>query len=119
MFRIKELCAEKRKTMKELGAYIGVSESAVSMYANNKRLPDCITLSRIADFFEVSTDFLLCRTDCKNMATGIELTVDEAFLIDSFRKVSDEGRFEIARYVEYASERYQKKDNRLPSVEAK
>lgn len=118
MFRIKELCAEKKKTMKELGTYIGVSESAVSMYANGKRLPDCITLSRIADFFEVSADFLLSRTNYKHMATSIELTTEEALLIKSFRAVSDEGRFEILRYVEYASERY-KKDTYLPGVEAK
>lgn len=118
MFRIKELCAEKKKTMKELGAYIGVSESAVSMYANSKRLPDCLTLSRIADFFGVSTDFLLNRTDCKHMASGIGLTTEEALLINAFREVSEEGRFEIARFVEYASERY-KKDNNLPIVEAK
>ena len=33
------------------------------MYETNKRAPDYDTLNKIADFFSVSTDYLLCRTD--------------------------------------------------------
>lgn len=115
MIRIKQLCAETQHTMKELGNYIGLSESAVSMYANSKRQPDCLTLSKIADFFDVSTDYLLCRTDIKKPASNQLYDKHEISLILSYRNLSPEGRFEVDRYMDYATERY-KKDCPIPNV---
>ena len=62
---IKELRREKNITMKHLGEIIGVSESAVSQYENGKRQPDQTILIKIADYFNVSTDYLLGRSDTK------------------------------------------------------
>lgn len=42
---------------------IGVSNTVLSRYESGDRKPDYDTLQLIADFFEVSTDFLLGRTD--------------------------------------------------------
>ncbi|MBQ8616263.1 MAG: helix-turn-helix transcriptional regulator [Clostridia bacterium] len=94
--------------MKELGKYIGLSESAVSMYANNKRQPDCLTLSKIAEFFSVSTDYLLCRTDVKKMASDDSFNNRELNIITAYRTLSNEGQFEVDRFLEYAQERYKK-----------
>lgn len=61
--RIRELRKEKNITMKQLGAIIGVSESAVSQYETGKRQTDNDTLIKIADYFGCSTDYLLGRED--------------------------------------------------------
>lgn len=61
MSKIRELRKEKKLTMKKLGQYIGVAESTISLYENNKREPDNETLKKFADFFNVSTDYLLGR----------------------------------------------------------
>lgn len=45
--------------MKQLGEFMGVSESCISQYENGKREPDNNTLIKLADFFEVSVDYLL------------------------------------------------------------
>ena len=54
--------------MKELGAFLGVTESAVSFYESGKRQPDYNTLMKIADYFDVSVDYLLGRNTQKNNA---------------------------------------------------
>jgi transcriptional regulator with XRE-family HTH domain len=63
MMRIKELRKQRGLTMRELGKSIGVAESTVSLYENGKREPDHLTLIKLADFFGVSVDYLLSRTD--------------------------------------------------------
>ena len=40
---------------------IGVSKSAFSNYVRNRRQPDHATLIKIADYFDVSVDYLLGR----------------------------------------------------------
>lgn len=52
-------------TQQELADKIGVSRGTVGMYEIGKREPDADTLGKIADYFNVSTDYLLGRTDQK------------------------------------------------------
>ena len=61
--RIRKLRLDKDITQKELGLKIGAAESTVSLYESGKRQPDNETLIRIADFFGVSVDYLICRTN--------------------------------------------------------
>src|SRR5699024_6994266 len=45
---------------------IGVSNVVLSRYESGERKPDYDTLDKIADYFQVSTDYLLGRTDSPN-----------------------------------------------------
>ena len=45
--------------MKQFGKMMGVSESAISLYENNKAQPDINMMCKMADYFGVSIDFLL------------------------------------------------------------
>ena len=59
MIRIKEIRKLKKITAKELAEQVNVAESTMSLYENGKREPDFETLSKIARYLEVSTDYLL------------------------------------------------------------
>lgn len=61
--RLKQLRKEKKLTQTELGNKINVTKVSISGYESGNRSPDTDTLQRLADFFEVSTDYLLGRTD--------------------------------------------------------
>ena len=63
---LRKLRKDKGLSMKELGVIVGVAESTISLYENNKRQPDNATLGRLADFFGVSVDYLLGRDETKN-----------------------------------------------------
>lgn len=65
MEKLKQLRIQHNLKMKELGDRINVSESAISQYEAGKRKPDYDTLLKLADIFNVSTDYLLGRTNEK------------------------------------------------------
>lgn len=64
--RLRALRKEEGITMKELGKIIGVSESAIGMYERGEREPDHAALNKIVDHFNVTTDYLLGRSDFKD-----------------------------------------------------
>jgi len=61
--RLKRLRADKKITQGELGKIINVTKVSISGYENGNRSPDTDTLQKIADYFDVSTDFLLGREE--------------------------------------------------------
>lgn len=62
---IKELRKTRGITQRQLAELLNLSPSTVAMYETGQRKPDSDTLQNIADLFEVSTDYLLGRTDFK------------------------------------------------------
>lgn len=61
--RLKLLREEKALTTREMSKILNIGKSTFSNYENDVRKPDYDTLTRIADFFDVSIDYLLGRTD--------------------------------------------------------
>lgn len=70
--RLRELRKKRKLTMKDVGAKFGLAESTISGYENNLRKPDMDTVEKIADFFEVTVDYLLGRSDSKAFTKGEE-----------------------------------------------
>lgn len=66
--RLRELRKSRNLTLKDIGNVLNVSESAVSQYENNKRELDNTSLTTLADYFEVTVDYLLGRTDSPDLA---------------------------------------------------
>ena len=61
--RLKEIRRRKNITLDELAEKIGYTKSTLSRYENEKRVPNIEFINQVADFFNVSTDYLLGRTD--------------------------------------------------------
>ena len=55
-------------TQTELGDKVGVSKQTISAYERGDKLPTVQTLSILADVLDCSTDYLLGRTDNRNIA---------------------------------------------------
>ncbi|KEK24736.1 helix-turn-helix domain-containing protein [Bacillus gaemokensis] len=60
---IKKLRKEKNITQEQLGNVIGVSKMAISYFEKGKKAPGRETLEKIADYFNITTDYLLGRSD--------------------------------------------------------
>lgn len=56
---IKELREDKRLTQAELGSIIGVSGKTISNYEKGDREPSIEVITNLANYFEVSTDYLI------------------------------------------------------------
>ena len=60
---LKILLEEKNISQKDLAKKIGVTEATISKYINNLQMPRLDLVDRIADTLNVTTDYLLGRTD--------------------------------------------------------
>ena len=61
--RLKQLRAERNLLQKEVADYLGITTSAYGFYEQGEREPSLETLKRLADYFAVSVDYLLGRTN--------------------------------------------------------
>lgn len=61
--RLKELRKKKGLSLKELGDILGVAESTVSLYENQKREASYLILQKVAAYFDVSIDYLIGNSD--------------------------------------------------------
>lgn len=80
MNRIKFLREEKNIYQKDLAKLLGVSIPAINYYENEKRSLDTKSASILADFFGVSIDYLLGKTDIRNPEEQINDILNEAMI---------------------------------------
>ena len=64
MFRLKELREAHGLSQVRLAIDLNLNQNSVSRYENGTREADYKTLIAIADYFNVSLDYLLGRTNC-------------------------------------------------------
>ena len=64
---IKELRIKEGYSQKELASLLNVAQNTVSQYENGIREPDNETLVKLSEIFNVSTDYLLGRTNKKHL----------------------------------------------------
>ncbi len=88
MEKLKILRKERKLSLKELGKDLGLAESTISLYETGRRQPDYATLLNIANYFNVSVDYLLNRVaDNEKEKTPPGLTDGEQMLIELFRQI--------------------------------
>ncbi len=99
MYKIKELRKQNSITAKKLGEAVNVAESTISLYESGKRSPDYATLIKIADYFNVSLDYLLGReTEKTEQPTEYgELSAEKKALIDFALGVPEEKAKQVLR----------------------
>lgn len=61
--RLKELRIEKGLSQRDLAKAIDLSQAAIVHWENNRRVPSANVIILLAQFFEVSTDYLLGLKD--------------------------------------------------------
>jgi len=78
--RLKKLRLEKNLTQEELGKIFNVSHATINRYEKGVHQPDSSTINKLAEFFNVSTDYLLGRSDIRDLPKG-------AFQLNNFIKI--------------------------------
>lgn len=81
---LKNLRLEKELNQVEFAKIFNIAKGTVSNWENNNRFPDKEMLNKIADFFGVSVDYLLGRTEQKplNKNSKFELTERDKLVIE-------------------------------------
>ena len=61
--RLRQLRKAKGYTQIRVQMETGIEQALLSKYENGERIPPTDTLVKLADFYGVSVDYLLCRTN--------------------------------------------------------
>lgn len=61
--RLRELRKQKGYTQQKVAMDLSLTQNSVSRYEKGSREADYELLIRFADYYNVSIDYLLCRTD--------------------------------------------------------
>ncbi len=63
VFRLKELRKSRKISQLKLALDLNMNQNSISRYENAEREADYTTLVKFADYFDVSVDYLLGRTE--------------------------------------------------------
>ena len=98
---------ERKIGQKELAVYLNVSIGTISNYEHNVHSPDLAALSRLADFFGVTTDYILGRTSYRfdpellNRKISSQYTVtDIVNTVLTFDSATTNSLMEYARFLQ-------------------
>ena len=101
--RLRNIRQENNLTQQEFGKIFGVGKTTVSMWETGNSSPDDEIKSKIADYFDVSVDYLLGRTEVKKYDAEIS-----AFSTISTDGVSDEDIEAVRSIVEALKKKHGK-----------
>ena len=100
--KIREIREQKGLSQTELSRILGVAQNTLSQYELGKREPDLDTIHKLADYFEVTTDYLLGRS---------EIPQGEVFAAsnsDPDKDLTDEQRQLLLEYKDFLINKYKK-----------
>lgn len=95
--RLKQLREESNLTQLELAQKFNITSQTISQYERGIRTPDFNLLNSIADFFGVSVDYLLGRTDIKNY----EEDTIAAHTDDRTQNLSEEDKKQLNDFIDF------------------
>ena len=80
MKNLKKIRTQNKKQQQEVADYLGLNRVSYARYESGERQPDFQTVANLADYFKVSVDYLLGRTDDPHPVTSnddVKKAIDE------------------------------------------
>lgn len=83
-------------TNKDLEKAANLANGSVTNWKNNRYFPSVSAIINLANYFHVTTDYLLCLSDTQDpQGLGKSISSEEWLLIDNFRLATTQGKFRI------------------------
>ena len=98
--RLKAVRLNNKLTQKEVANYFQTSPQSYAQWEKGLRKPSAENLQKLADFFNVSTDYLLGKTDFPEPDSDIDLdtAIDNSVALDG-TPITDDDREIIKNYL--------------------
>ncbi|MDK2902447.1 MAG: hypothetical protein PWQ93_366 [Clostridiales bacterium] len=107
--KLKELRIKRNYTQRELAQKLNMSQSSIAMYERNQRIPDPLTLKKIAEFFNVTIDYLL---DTSKETLDIEAMLDKNNIMFNGEPLTEEDKESIINFIRYVQKKYKSKSEK-------
>ena len=105
--RLVKLRKELGLTQEDFAQKIGYTRTAISAWEIGRNEPSNADTVRIAEFFGVSTDYLLCKTDIRNSGKQIDEVLNEAMIgmsKEEYEKLSETQKKQIRDFAIFVKE---------------
>ena len=99
---LKLLRKEKNISQQKLADAIGMSQQSINQYENHDTEPDFLTLSKMAEYFNTSIDYIIGYTDIKDPydnTAAYHLNTEEAIIVTKYRTLSPSQRACVAQVI--------------------
>ena len=108
--RLKLLRKSKKLTQTEFASRFNIATGTIGMWETGKRIPDTETLKKLANFFDVSVDYLLGRTDVPKEARALDeqLKGVDFALYGETHDLTEEEKQDILEFVKYVKSKRKK-----------
>lgn len=94
---LKHLRKQKKKTQTDIANYLNMTTVGYGHYETDKAEPDIDKLIKIADFYNVSIDYLVGH----NINNGFGyLSNRETALMENFRKLTNDAQCNVIGYID-------------------
>ncbi len=87
-------------TRNEFADRLGIPSTTLRNYETDAREPGHTFIKRMAEFFDVSADYLLCLTDERQSLHAFRVTASEEALVRLYRGLNDAGRDKLLDYAD-------------------
>ena len=88
--RLRQLRTTKGEYMKHLAYHLHVSVGTISNYENSIHCPDLLSLCKIAQYYGVTTDYLIGLTDCPYPADTLKQVIADGYTVGQFLTLLDQ-----------------------------
>ena len=109
--RIKDLREDRDLKQSEIAKILNTTQSYYAQYENGKRQIPFERMVDIAEFYDVSLDYIAGRTNDKKGLSKSTLTDQETKLIKNFRNLNDIRKGQVIERVELLCEQQQEEYN--------
>ena len=92
--RLRQLRVERGLTQGELAERLGIARNSIFSYETSRRVPDIDVLAKLAEFFEVTSDYLVGLEDCrqnKDMSAQLKIAAEMRGLLRDKRPIIGAG----------------------------
>lgn len=107
--RIKNLRLQNNITPMKLAKYLNISNTTLSQYELGTRRPDYEILKNIAEYFNVSTDYLLGITDSMEKEPPAKRSGEFCYTFD-LSGLPEQVIEQISEYIEFIKQKYNKQE---------
>lgn len=99
---ISDLLKEQKKTQKDLTDFLGITKNAFTNWKNGDNTSYLKKLPEISDFFNVSVDYLLGKTNIPNSSELDEQLKDEQFALwGEVKDLTDDEKQDVIDFIDY------------------
>lgn len=107
--RLRDLRNERGISQKELANILFVSQQTVAKWETDRSTPNPEMISKIAQYFNVSSDYLIGMSDTKSITANIPTDDDIKFALFGGEKgISDEAYEDVKRFAAFIKDKYKK-----------